>query len=169
MTARRYAAGTEVTSDRSRLELERLLTAHGATGFAFGWDAGESSQRVMFRLADRMIRLTVHLPDSTDPTVNRTPTGRARTRTQVAEQLKGELRRRWRSLLLVTKARLVAVEDGVQTLEEAFMADVVLPDGSTVAEWLTPQLDTAYATAEMPSLLPGRSRQALPAEVTSDP
>lgn len=159
----RYAERTDVPVDRSRAELERLLVAHGATGFAFGWDSGESRQQVMFRMADRMIRLTVQVPDSTDPTVSKTPTGRRRTAAQVAEQLQAEVRRRWRSLLLVTKARLVAVEDGVQTLEEAFLADVVLPDGATVGEWLHPQLDTAYATAEMPALLPGVGRRALPA------
>jgi hypothetical protein len=63
----------------------------------------------MFRLADRMVRLSVTVPDSTDPAVSRTPTGRERTRAQVAEQLQAEVRRRWRSLLLVTKVRAYPV------------------------------------------------------------
>lgn len=149
----RYAAGTEVSSERTRMELERLLIAHGATGFAYGWEAGQ--HRVMFRIADRMIRLAIAEPTRADHA--RTPTGRSRTAAQTTEQVAAETRRRWRSLLLVTKARFVAVEDGVMTLEDAFMADVVLPDGQTVGEWLHPQLDTAYATAEMPALLPGGS------------
>jgi hypothetical protein len=157
--AERYAARTDVSADRTRSELERLLVAHGATGFGFGWDSGDSRQHVVFRLADRMIKLTVPVPDPADPAIYLTPTGRRRSKGQIAEQVQAEFRRRWRSLLLVTKARLVAVQDGVQTLEEAFMADVILPDGSTVGEWLHPQLDTAYATAEMPSLLPGTARQ----------
>jgi hypothetical protein len=144
------------------MELERLLTAHGATGILSGWDAGVREHRIIFRIADRMIRLAVTLPDPADREFTLTPTGRGRTSTQAAEQVQAETRRRWRALLLVTKAKFVAVEDGVQSLEEAFLADVLLPDQSTVGEWVRPQLDTAYATAEMPSLLPGHvERRAL--------
>lgn len=151
-----YAKGTEVPVDRTRAELERLLAAHGATGFGYGWDSGR--HRVVFRIADRMIRLEISGPERTE--FVKTPTGRSRTAQQITEQVAAETRRRWRSLLLVTRARFVAVEDGVQTLQDAFMADVVLPDGQTVSEWLHPQLDTAYATAEMPALLPGSVARA---------
>jgi hypothetical protein len=170
MTGRRYAEGTEVTSDRSRLELERLLTAHGATGFVSGWDASTAEHRIIFRVADRMIRLSVPLVDPDADEFRLTPSGKwERTAKQSKDAATAEQRRRWRALVLVVKAKLVAVADGVQTLEEAFLADVLLPDQRTVGEWLAPQLDTAYATAEMPSLLPGCGRRALPAEVTRDP
>jgi len=135
------------------MELERLLLAHGATGIMSGWDATLNEHRLMFRVGDRMIRFTLPLPTAEE--FRLTPTGRRRTANQVAEQVSAETRRRWRSLLLVTKARFVAVEDGVLSLEDAFMSDIVLPDGQTISEWLHPQLDTAYATAQMPSLLPG--------------
>lgn len=148
----RYAQGTDVPVDRTRGELERLLTAHGATGFGYGWQDGE--HRLMFRVSDRMIRLVITEPSRAD--FRLTPSGRQRrSEAQITEQVAAETRRRWRSLLLVTKARFVAVADGVMTFEDAFMADVVLPDGQTVGEWLHPQLDTAYAAAQMPSLLPG--------------
>ena len=162
MTARRYAEGTEVSADRSRLELERLLTAHGATGFVSGWDASAAEHRIIFRIADRMIRLSVPLVDPNSDEFRLTPSGKwERTDKQARDAATAEQRRRWRALVLVVKAKLVAVADGVQTLEEAFLADVLLPDQRTVAEWLRPQLDAAYATAEMPSLLPGAQR-ALP-------
>lgn len=154
-----YARGTDVSVDRTRAELERLLTAHGATGFGYGWESGH--HRVVFRVADRMIRLEVSEPGRAEFT--RTPTGLSRSEAQITERVFAETRRRWRSLLLVTKARFVAIEDGVMTLEQAFMADVVLPDGQTVSEWLHPQLDTAYATAEMPALMPAASPRALEA------
>lgn len=48
----------------------------------------------------------------------------------------------------------MAVDDGVETLETAFLPWVVLPNGQTIAEWLGPQLDVAYASSEMPALLP---------------
>ncbi len=159
MTAdRRYATGTDVPVDRSRTELERLLVAHGATGFVYGWDDVGTHYMVMFRMADRMIRLTVPRVDPASPEYTRTPTGRRRTATAAKDAAQAEDRRRWRSLLLAVKGRLVAVADGVQALEAAFLADVLLPDGRTVGEWLGPQLDTAYATREMPALLPGGTR-----------
>ena len=34
----RYAANTEVGSERSRAEIERTLTRYGATSFMYGWD-----------------------------------------------------------------------------------------------------------------------------------
>jgi hypothetical protein len=58
--ATQYARGTDVSVDRTRAELERLLAAHGATGFGYGWESGH--HRVVFRLADRMIRLEVSEP-----------------------------------------------------------------------------------------------------------
>ena len=36
--AGRYAAQTEVSSDRSRAEIERTLRKYGATAFAYGWE-----------------------------------------------------------------------------------------------------------------------------------
>ncbi len=162
----KYAAGTEVPAERSRMDLERLLTAHGATGILSGWDATVREHRIIFRIADRMIRLRVVLPDPGSREFALTPTGRRRTATQTAEQVRAEERRRWRALLLLTKAKFVAIEDGVQSLEEAFLADVLLPDQSTIGEWIRPQLDTAYATAQMPSLLPGQPARP---EITSGP
>jgi hypothetical protein len=35
------------------------------------------------------------------------------------------------------------------------MADVVIPDGRTVGEWLGPQLTQAYDAGHMPALMPG--------------
>lgn len=156
-----YAKGTEVTVARSRDDLERLLKARGATGFMFGWEEGNDNYVVAFRLADRLIRLTVPRPWPGDH--QRTPTGRRRTERSAGQLAEAEERRRWRSLLLVIKARLVAVDDGVETLETAFLPWVVLPNGQTIAQWLGPQLDTVYATQVMPALLPGAAAGELPA------
>lgn len=155
-----YAKGTEVSIGRSREELERLLRNRGATGFMAGWEEGNDYHMVAFRIAERLIRLTV--PRSWVDEHARTPTGRQRTETAAQREAEAEERRRWRSLLLVIKARLVAVDDGVETLETAFLPWVVLPNGQTIAEWIGPQLDTAYATQRMPELLPEVARLTLP-------
>jgi hypothetical protein len=66
---------------------------------------------------------------------------------------------RWRALLLVVKAKLEAVDIGIMTVEDAFLADTVLPDRQTVAEYMAPQIESAYATGKMPPLLPFRGDQ----------
>lgn len=53
------------------------------------------------------------------------------------------------------KAKLEAVDAGISTVEEEFLAHVMTPDGSTVHEWLAPQLEHAYASGQMPALMPG--------------
>ena len=65
-------------------------------------------------------------------------------------------RKRWRALLLIIRAKLEAVESGITTLESEFLANIVLPDGGTVGQWLAPQIDAAYATVRLP-LMPGPS------------
>jgi len=55
---------------------------------------------------------------------------------------------------LVIKAKLEAVETGITTFQDEFLAHIMLPDGSTVSEFVGPQLEIAYENGEMPRLLP---------------
>ncbi len=148
-----YATGTDVSIIRSIGELDKLLAKHGATGFAYGRDDHTARTRVMFRIADRMCRFEVEKPSPQD--FRRTTTGRPRDLTAATQFADAEEKRRWRSLVLVVKALLVGVADGVINLSDAFLPYTVLPSGETVGEWAGPQLDTAYATAQMPKLMPG--------------
>lgn len=66
-------------------------------------------------------------------------------------------RRLARALLLVLKAKLVAVDSGVAIFEDEFLANIVLPDGKLVAQHVRPHLITAYETRETPPLLPDYS------------
>lgn len=134
-----YASNTHVPADRSRAELERLLHAHGADQFAYassldGWVIG-------FRLNGRTVRMGLPRPTDTDPLIQFTPAGRARTPAAIADEVAKEDRRRWRSLLLVVKAKLTAVADGISSIEREFMADLVLPNGRTVVEHVWPQIE----------------------------
>lgn len=61
---------------------------------------------------------------------------------------------RWRALWLVIKAKLEAIDVGILTIEEAFLAETVLPDRHTVAEVMLPQIESAYGSGKMPPLLP---------------
>lgn len=64
-----------------------------------------------------------------------------------------EGRRRWRCLVIAIKAKLECVESGITTLEDEFMAHIVLPNGQTVGHVMLPQINASYEDGEMPPLL----------------
>lgn len=149
----RYAAGTEVSSDRSRSEIERTLKRYGATAFAYAWE-GNTAQ-IAFKLAARQIQFRLPLPDPQAREFTLTPTGKARTTPAAEQAYEQAVRQRWRALALVIKAKLEAMEAGISTVENEFLANIALPDGRTVSDWLGPQLGAVYAKQTMPALMPG--------------
>lgn len=145
----RYATGTDVSAARSRAEIERIVVRYGADGFVCGWDGGNA--QIMFRAHGRFVRFTVKEPELEE--FAKTPTGRSRDmKAQRKEQAK-ETSRRWRVLALVIKAKLEAVESGVVTFEDEFLAQTVLPDSSTVGDWVRAKVEGAYKSGKMPKLL----------------
>lgn len=58
------------------------------------------------------------------------------------------------ALHLIIKAKLELVASGDTTFDREFMADIMLPNGSTVATHLIPGIVEAYASGKMPLLLP---------------
>jgi len=146
---RRYAERTEVTSDRSKAEIERVLARYGATGFAYMTDAKRAA--VAFQAHGRNIRFVLPLPSITD--VSKTPKGRSRRGAVAEQELAQEIRRRWRALSLSIKAKLETVESGIAEFETEFMPYTVLPNGKTVAESVVPMIDEAYKSGRMPKLL----------------
>lgn len=159
----RYAQDTTVPADRSRAEIERTLTRYGASAFAYGWEGDRGI--VGFKFDGRHIRMTLTMPDRESlrraPDKGRTMGYRNRTDAQLETAYDQACRQRWRALALVVKAKLEAVESGISTLEREFLADMVLPEGQTVGEWIAPQLETAYRNGGMPEMLPGLAK-ALP-------
>lgn len=126
-----YAARTKVSADNTRLEIESLMRKRGADQFFSGADAERAL--LAFRINDRHMRFALPLSCAKSPQ---------------------QINSRWRALLLVIKARLEAIDLGIMSFEEAFLAETVLPDRSTVAETMLPQIATAYGSGRMPPLLP---------------
>lgn len=62
-------------------------------------------------------------------------------------------RAQWRALALVIKAKLEAVESGISTLEEEFLAWVTLPNGASIGQALLPQLRRISESGSIPHLL----------------
>lgn len=149
----RYAEGTTVSVEKSKMEIEQVLRRYGATSFISGYN-----DRVAFVLAevkDRRLRFHVTIPVPADDQFKRK--GRTGFRTPQERQMAAaaEERRLWRCLLLSIKSKLEVVESGIESFEQAFLANTVLPNGATVGEWAGPQVEAAYETGTMPSLMPG--------------
>lgn len=149
----RYAESTSVAADRSRAEIERTLARYGATAFGYGWSGDRAM--VEFAMAGRRVRFILPMPDRADPDFTLTPTGRDRSSSQAEAAWEQATRQRWRALSLVVKAKLEAVETGITSFEEEFLAHIVLPNGETVGQWAVPQVAQAYELGTMPALMPG--------------
>lgn len=105
-----------------------------------------------FSMYGRQVKFLLPLPRKEEFT--QTPTGRARTEKSQYDAWEQACRQRWRALLLVIKAKLEAVECGISVFEQEFMANIMLPDGGTVGEFMLPQIAQAYETGIMPAMLP---------------
>lgn len=174
MKTRRYAVGTEVPVSKSRDELEKLLERHGAAQIQVSRDSATKHAVVIFRLSERCIRLDVKVDASGVPNVGDNawdrpegdviefPRGwgamstvkRNEWRSQLLEQKDREA---WRRLLLITKGKLEIVADAESSIEREFLADILLPNGSTVHEALRDGLQQSYQDGSMPPLLPGKT------------
>ena len=150
---RRYAAGTSVTTDRSRTEVEKLLKCHGATGFICAWDDEADTEVLMCRIQGRMLRFNVTKPQIQN--FMYTEQGRPRMAALAEKARMAEYRRRWRALLLLVKAKLEAIAAEVSTFDREFLADMCLSTGDTVGQWMGTQLDAVYMEGKMPLQLPG--------------
>lgn len=147
----RYAQNTSVPADRSRAEIDRVLSRYGACGFGYSWErrsvvivpkplhGPQMEERdfaaIVFQFKERRVRLDVPMP-----------TAREAGTTQRAE---AQSRQRWRALLLVIKAKLEAVESGISTLEQEFLANIVTESGRTIGEVIVPRLSEAVAAGRL--------------------
>lgn len=143
-----YAHKTEVPTARSREEIERTLKRYGATNFYYGSEMVRTI--IGFRIDSRLIRLIVPIPSEQEilRSYKRTPTNK-----QIEACINQEIRRRWRALALIVKAKLEAVESGISTIEQEFLASIMLGDGKTVYDHLEPRLIESYAKGRPVALL----------------
>jgi hypothetical protein len=127
-----YARRTKVPVDQTRMDIERLVKKYGAKGFASAWQ--DKSARVEFLCHNRHVRLTVATDNKTAQ----------------------DEREQWRAMLLLVKAKLVAVDAKIATFEQAFVGDIVVPaTGKTVWETAREPLRLAYETRKDVPLLGG--------------
>lgn len=150
-----YAQNTGVSVERSRAEIEQTLRRYGASRFMSGWDGNRAA--IGFSIGNLTIRFELPLPDPDDEEFAMTPAGRRRReRDAQLRPWEQACRSRWRALLLVIKAKLEAVEVGISTVEQEFLAWCVVPgSGQTVFQAIGPKLLKAVETGETPKLTLG--------------
>lgn len=156
-----YAANTEVTQEKSRAEIETTLRRYGADAFSYGWE--ENRAVIAFRANDRHVKFEIAMPDRRDPLFCQYYQGKVlyeRSESASYERWEKASRQRWRALALVVKAKLEAVDCGISEFESEFLANIVLPDGSTVAQQIKPHIEAAYISGKMPKLLLGPASEA---------
>lgn len=141
----RYAERTQVNSQQSRNEIERLVERYGARRFIYGWE--DDRAIIGFEMHNRQIKLVLPLPSREE--FRFTETGRERTVNSERQAYEQAVRQRWRALALVVKAKLEAVETGITDFETKWLAHIVLPDGRTYGEWAIPQIADVYRTGQI--------------------
>lgn len=134
---------TGVPVERSQAEIRKLLVANGVKSLSFGEeqepDGGVRRVAVAFAYKDHSVRIRVPLKKVDEWAVGRKYSrSRTKSRDECRDVLyEQEERRIWRVLAWNLKARLVAVQEEVETFEEAFLAHLLdQSTGRTIYEQL---------------------------------
>lgn len=158
-----YAAQTSTPIEKSLREIRDLVIKHG--GQAFGTGEDDSRVLIQFLMKERRIMFELQTPARADflretRNVRGGKTIEREVSPAVAEKRHEQAcRAAWRALALTIKAKFIAIEDHVETFEEAFLAHVVVPGKDGRAERFikaaTKALAASYAGKPLPPLLPG--------------
>lgn len=127
MSAKRvYAEDTSVPAYRSQNEVREMLRAIGADRFAIM----EVEGRVAMRFAVNGTLYQIERPAPPE------------IKGATADQKE---RAAWRALVLLVKAKKVAIEQNITTVEREFMADTVLPNGARLIDYREQIIEHAYS------------------------
>lgn len=147
-----YASTTSVSVSKTKGEIDGLLRKHKAAGF--GVFEERTRAMLVFEMSERRIVFHLPLPDQLDKEFVMTARGKARSADAALAAWEQACRSRWRALFLCIKAKLESIESGIESFEDAFLAQIQMPDGHSVSEHVKPRIAQAYETGTMQPLLP---------------
>lgn len=156
-----YAEGTTVPFEKSIAEIIGQVKKAGAQ--QIGQFEGQDQFAIQFVLDNRLIRFRLPFP-----TIDQMPVRNGNnvmlTNAQRRDRLDQRIRQRGRALRLVIKAKIESVESGIETIEQAFLAQVVMANGETVHERISGPIALEYQTGKLNAALgllppPGGSGQ----------
>lgn len=124
------SGNTQVSVGRTQAELEKILRRYGASAFSISQDYDGGTATVQFRVPEAPdsdvfvpVRLVVEIPRVVE--LLKEGAG-PRTRRSADVWYAQAERVGWRHLVLWVEAALVAVETGLQTVSEAFLAQMLI-------------------------------------------
>jgi len=142
-----YAETTKVPLEQSIAEIIGMVRKAGAEQLGQFHERGRFI--IMFTLGDRQMKFTVPLVMTYDGP-ERGGNGRVIDQQAWLEQRN---RQKGRALMLVIKAKLESVESGVETFEQAFLANIVTATGQTVFERIEQPLALEYSGGKVAPLM----------------
>lgn len=138
---------TSVNVEKSQGEIRNLLSKHGAERFSFmeGEADGQWWVGVEFVHHDHLVRIAAPLKVMDENEV-RAKVRRARTKKRedfIREHNAQEGRRIWRVIYWSLKSRMEAVEEGLETFEQAFLSHLVDPGtNQTLWDGIRPHIES---------------------------
>ena len=133
----RYAKNTSVPVARSKQKIEELLVSYGIKESFMG--RSPRGDGIGWKYEGKVYKKNVPMPSKDDKT---------------EKQYEQEVRQRWRILYMSLKMKFEEIEAGVESFEDQFLAQMCLPDGSTVADFMKlPNNIARLKKTEMPKLL----------------
>lgn len=149
----KFAKDTNVSVEKSRGEIETNLQRYGATAFSYMVRNSPTDAKAMvqFESDEKVVQFVLPLPDFND--FSETETGRERSPEVQLKHWEQACRQRWRALNLCIKAKLEAVECGITTFEQEFLAHIIVPGtNKTIGSEIIPKIEKAYDENTVPLL-----------------
>ena len=136
----RYAKNTTVPVARSKQKIEELLESYGIEESFLG--RSPRGDGIGFKYNGKVYKMSVPLPKRDD--------------FNTENQYQQAIRQRWRILYMSMKMKFEEIEAGVISFEDQFLAQMSLPDGTTVADFMKlPENRERLEKTKMPKLLTG--------------
>jgi len=136
----RYAKNTTVPVTRSKQKIEELLESYGIEESFLG--RSPRGDGIGFKYNGKVYKMSVPLPKRDD--------------FNTENQYQQAIRQRWRILYMSMKMKFEEIEAGVISFEDQFLAQMSLPDGTTVADFMKlPENRERLEKTKMPKLLTG--------------
>lgn len=133
-----FKRGPLGTKEQSMKEMANLLERNGAA--AVFWIDTDVRIGVEFTLEMRRLRLTCGLPSRYDTGLDKNARRMGDAQSELVHQR--IIRRRWRVMVLVLKAKLISVSNGIEVVEQAFMGQLVLANNRTMSQVVLPQIES---------------------------
>lgn len=134
----RYAKNTTVPIARSKQKIEELLVSYGIEESFMG--RSPRGDGIGWKYKGKVYKMNVPTPNQND--------------FNTENQFQQAIRQRWRILYMSMKMKFEEIDAGVISFEDQFLAQMSLPDGSTVADFMKlPENISRLEKTKMPKLL----------------